>query len=69
MQNELSLRMCKWSSAFPFLRVTVMAASSTLFIVCRFACELMSICVMVFVLGLNTPAPRMGLPLTCEPSV
>ena len=46
-----------------------MAASSAMLIVCRFGCDLMSMCVMVFVLGLTTPAPSVGFPLTCEPSV
>ncbi len=46
-----------------------MAASSALLIVCRSGCDLMSMCVMVFVLGFTTPAPSVGLPLTCEPSV
>ena len=46
-----------------------MAASSALLIVCRSGCDLMSMCVMVFVLGFTTPAPSVGFPLTCEPSV
>ncbi len=29
----------------------------------------MSMCVMEFVLGFTTPAPSVGFPLTCEPSV
>ena len=69
MQNELFVRMCKWSYVFSCLSATVMAAISALFIVCLFDCDLISMCVMVFVLGLTTPAPRMDLPLTCEPSV
>ena len=58
-----------WSSMFSCLSVTAMAANSALFIMCLSGCDLMSICVMDFVLGFTTPAPRMGLPLTCEPSV
>ena len=46
-----------------------MAASSALLIMCRSDCDLMSMCVVVFVLGFTTPAPSVGLPLTCEPSV
>ena len=46
-----------------------MAADSALFIVCLSGCDLMSICVMEFGFGFTTPAPRMGLPLACEPSV
>ena len=42
---------------------------STLLIVCRSGCDLMSMCVMVFVLGFTTPAPSVGFPLTYEPSV
>ena len=40
-----------------------------LLIVCRSGYDLMSMCVMVFVIGFTTPAPNVGLPLTCEPSV
>ena len=46
-----------------------MAARSALMIVCRSGCDLMSMCVMMFVLGFTTPAPIVGFPLTCEPSV
>ena len=46
-----------------------MAASSALFIVCRYGCDLMSMCVVMSVLGLVTPAPSVGFPFTCEPSV
>ena len=46
-----------------------MAASSALLIVCRSGCDLMSMCVMLFVLGFTTPALNVGFPLTCEPSV
>ena len=47
----------------------MVTASSDLFIVCRSDCDFMSMCVMVFVFKLTTPAPSVGLPLTCEPSV
>jgi hypothetical protein len=69
MQNELSVRMLIWSSVFSCLGATAMAASSALLIMCRSGCDLMSICVMEFVLGFTTPAPSVGFPLTCEPSV
>jgi hypothetical protein len=38
-------------------------------IVCIFGCDLMSMCVMEFVLAFTTPAPSVGFPLTCDPSV
>jgi hypothetical protein len=69
MQNELSVRIFKWFSVFSCLSATAMAASFALLIVCRFGCDLMSMCVMEFVLGFTTPAPNVGFPLTCEPSV
>jgi hypothetical protein len=46
-----------------------MAASSALFIVCHFGCNLMSMHVMEFVLGFTAPAPSVGFPFACEPSV
>ncbi len=69
MQNELSVRMLMWSSMFSCLSATAMAANSAMLIVCLFGCDLMSMCVMEFVLGFTTPAPSVGFPLTCEPSV
>ncbi len=46
-----------------------MAAIFALLIACRSGCDLMSMCVMVFVLGFTTPAPSVGFPLTWELSV
>ena len=46
-----------------------MAANSALLIVCRSGCDLMSMCVVEFVLGFTTPDPNVGFPLACEPSV
>ena len=69
MQNELSVRMLTWFSVFSCLSATAMAASSAMLIVCLSGCDLMSMCVMVFVLGFPTPAPSVGFPFTCEPSV
>ncbi len=47
----------------------VMAASSAQFMVCLSGCYFISICVVVWVLGLTMDAPKMGLPVTREPSV
>ncbi len=69
MQNDLSVSMLIWSSVFSCLSATTMAASSALLIVRRSGCNLMSMCVMEFVLGFTTPAPNVGFPLTCEPPV
>jgi hypothetical protein len=69
MQNELSVRILIWSYVFSCLSITAMAASYALLIMCRSGCDLMSICVMNFDLGFTTPAPNVGFPLTCEPSV
>ena len=46
-----------------------MAVSSARFMVCLSSCDFISICVVVWVLGLTMDAPRMGLPVTREPSV
>ena len=69
MQNELFVRILTWSVVFSCLSATAMAAISALLIVCFSGCVLMSMCVMEFVFGFTTPAPSVGLPLTCEPSV
>ena len=50
-------------------RAMVMAASSTMLMVCLSGCDFISMCVMVWVLGLTMDAPRIGLPVTREPSV
>ncbi len=47
----------------------VMAASSARFMVCLFGCDFISLCVVVWVLGLTMDAPRVGLPVTKELSV
>ena len=47
----------------------VMAASFARFMVCLSGCDFISICVVVWVLGLTMDAPMMGLPLTWDPSV
>ena len=69
MQNELSVSMLIWSSVLSCLSATAMAASFALLSVCRSGCDLMSMCVIEFVLGFTTPAPSVGFPLTCDPSV
>jgi len=45
------------------------AATSALLILCRSSCDLMSMCVVLSVFGLVTPAPSVGYPFFCEPSV
>ncbi len=57
MQNELYVKMLMWSDVFSCLSATTMAASSAMLIVCLSGCDLMSMCVMEFVLGFTTPAP------------
>ena len=69
IQNEMSVRMLKLSSVFSCLSAPAMAVSFALLIVCRFGCDLMSMCVMELVLGFTTPAPNVGFSLTYEPSV
>jgi hypothetical protein len=48
---------------------SVMAASSARFMVCLSSCDFISICVVVWVLGLTMDAPRTELHVTREPSV
>jgi hypothetical protein len=50
-------------------RATVMDANSDLLIVCLSGCDLISICVVFWVLGFTTDAPRVGFPAFCDPSV
>ena len=47
----------------------VMAVSSARFMVCLSGYDFISICVVVWVLGLTMDAPRMKLPVTRKPSV
>ena len=47
----------------------VMAASSVRFMVCLSGCDFISMCVVVWVLGLTMDASRVGLRVTSEPSV
>ncbi len=69
MLKALSVRMERvWLFSLAF-RARVMAASSARFIVCLSRCDLISICVMVCVFGLTMDAPKVGLPVTREPSV
>ena len=58
-----------WSSVVSSLSATAMVANSALLIMCLSGCDLMSMCVMEFVLGFTTPAPSVGFPLTCDSSV
>ncbi len=46
-----------------------MAASSAWIMICLSGCDFISICVVVWVQGLTMDAPRVGLPVTREPSV
>ena len=46
-----------------------MAASSAQFMVCLSGGDFISICVLVWVLGLTMDAPRVGMPVTREPSM
>ena len=46
-----------------------MAASPARFMVCLSGCYFISICVVVLVLMLTMAVPRIGLPVTREPSV
>ena len=48
---------------------SVMAASSARFMVCLSGCDLISICVVVWVLGLTMDAPKTELLVTRDPSV
>ena len=66
MQNDLSVRMLIWFYVFSCLSATAMAASSALLIVSLFGCDMMSFCVMKYVLGFTTPAPNVWFLLTCE---
>jgi len=52
------------SSLFSWLKVTVMAAKAAILIGFRSSCDLISMCVILFLQGLATPEP-----LICEPSV
>ncbi len=69
MRNELFVRILMCPSLFSLLRSTVMAARLALSIAYLYGCDLISMCVMVFVRWLKFPAPSVGLPLICEPSV
>ena len=69
MMKALSNKMERVCSCLWVLRSRVMAASSARFMVCLSGCDSISICVVVWVLGLTMDAPRVGLPVTREPSV
>ena len=69
MLKALSVKMDRvWSCLLAF-SARVMTASSARFMVCLSGCDFISICVVVCVLGLTMDAPRVGLPVTREPSV
>ena len=46
-----------------------MAANSALLIVSLSGCDLISVCVVFWVAGLTTDAPKVGFPDFCDPSV
>ena len=69
MLKALSVKMERvWLFLLAF-RARVMAASSARLIVCLSGCDFISICVVVCAFGLTMDAPKMGLPVTREPSV
>jgi hypothetical protein len=69
MMKALSVKMARVWSCLLALRAKVMAASSARFMVCLSSCDFISIFVVVWVLGFTMDAPRVGLPVTREPSV
>ncbi len=69
MLKALSIRMARVWLWWLALIARVMAASSARFIVCLSGCDFISICVVVCVFGFIIDAPRVGLPVTTEPSV
>ena len=69
MLKALSMSIERVCSFLLASSASVMAASSARFMVCRSGCDFISICVVVWVLGLTMDAPRMGLPVTREPSM
>ena len=69
MLKALSVKMARVWSDWLALRARVMAASSARFMACLSGCDFISICVVVCVFGFTIDAPRVGLPVTREPSV
>ena len=69
MLKALSFKIERVCSCLLASRAIVMAASSARFMVCLSGCDFISICVVVWVLGLTMGAPRMGLPVTRDPFV
>ncbi len=69
MLKALSVKIERVWSCWLASRARVMAASSARFmLVCLSGCDFISMCVVVWVLGLTMNAPKMGLPVTREPS-
>ncbi len=60
MLKALSIKMERVCSRLLALRARVMAASSARFMVCLSGCDLISIFVVVWVLGLTMDAPKVG---------
>ncbi len=69
MLKALSVKIERVWSYWLALRARVMAASSALLMVCLSGYDFTSICVVVCEIGLTMDAPRVGFPVTSEPSV
>ena len=69
MLKALSVKVERVRSVLLACKARVMSASSARLIVCLSGCDLISICVVVWVFGLTMDAPKVGLPVTREPSM
>ena len=69
MQKELSVRILRVGVSWLSCRAVVIAASSPLLIVWRSSWDWTEMYVVVCCVGSTTAAPRMGFPVTVEPSV
>ena len=69
MLKAPSFKMTRVCSCLLALSAKVMASSSARFMVCLSGCDFISLCVVVWVLGLTMDAFRVGLLVTREPSV
>ncbi len=69
MLKALSVNIERMCSCLLVSSAMAMAAISAQLMVCLSDCDFISICVVVWVLGLTMDAPRMGLPVTRDPSV
>jgi hypothetical protein len=69
IMKALSVNIEKVWSCLLASSARVIAASSARFMVCLSGCDFIYICVVIWVLGLTMDAPRVGFPVTREPSV